>query len=195
MDGGADMISVVFIRHGATKGNLEKRYIGKTDEPLCDIGVAQALRLKEHKFPDERIYISPMKRTVQTAELIFPDKKYLAVEDFRETDFGIFEGKNAQELSGSSEYFKWVDSMCTLPIPGGEDIAEFKKRCVDAFGKITDSLPDGSEVSFVVHGGVIMAIMEAFCDSGAGFYDYHIKNGDFLICKFENGKILDPMRK
>ena len=51
------MISLVFIRHGATKGNLEKRYIGISDEPLCDVGVAQALKLRAYNFPDEYIYI------------------------------------------------------------------------------------------------------------------------------------------
>ena len=42
------MKTLVFIRHGATKGNLEKRYIGRTDEPLCDIGIGQALKLKDY---------------------------------------------------------------------------------------------------------------------------------------------------
>ena len=28
-------MKIVLIRHGATKGNLEKRYIGRTDEDLC----------------------------------------------------------------------------------------------------------------------------------------------------------------
>ena len=31
------MKKLLFIRHGATAGNLERRYIGYTDEPLCDL--------------------------------------------------------------------------------------------------------------------------------------------------------------
>ena len=34
-------MEIVLIRHGATAGNIEKRYIGTTDEPLCDTGTAQ----------------------------------------------------------------------------------------------------------------------------------------------------------
>ena len=34
---GAEM-KLQFIRHGKTQGNLEKRYIGSTDEPLCAKG-------------------------------------------------------------------------------------------------------------------------------------------------------------
>ena len=37
-------MKIVLIRHGATKGNLEKRYIGRTDEDLCGEGIK---KLKE----------------------------------------------------------------------------------------------------------------------------------------------------
>ncbi len=184
------MKTLVFIRHGATKGNLEKRYIGRTDEPLCDIGVEQVLELRNYNFPKEYIYISPMKRTMQTANLIFPECKYVVEEDFKEIDFGVFEGKNALELSGNGEYRLWVDSMCTLSIPNGESVTDFKERCVSSFRKIIKSLPDKSSASFVVHGGVIMAILEAFAENKGDFYDYHIKNGEFLRCRFINEKII-----
>lgn len=183
------MITLVFIRHGATEGNLEKRYIGRTDEPLCDIGIMQALRLREHNFPKKHIFVSPMKRAKQTAEIIFPKSEYVIEENFKEMDFGIFEGKSAVELSENEEYRRWVDSMCTLPVPNGESVVGFKKRCIDAFKKIAESLPDGSKASFVIHGGVIMAILEALSEEKSSFYDYHIKNGEFLICNFKNGKI------
>ena len=189
------MISLVFIRHGATKGNLEKRYIGCTDEPLCNEGIKQALDLREHNFPNEYVFVSPMKRTVQTAELIFPESKYITEDDFRETDFGIFDGKTASELSENKEYRLWVDSMCMSPVPGGESIAKFKKRCVNAFKKIIKFLPDDAEASFVVHGGVIMAILEAFAETKGSFYDYHIKNGEFIACRFENNRIVTGVNK
>lgn len=183
------MITMVFIRHGATKGNTEKRYIGSTDEPLCDLGIAQSLSLRQYSFPSEYIFVSPMKRARQTAEIIFPHCKYTVEDDFKETDFGIFEGKNATELSEDKDYIAWVSSMCTLPIPKGEDITEFKKRCTEAFSKTAKNIPDGSGACFVLHGGVIMAIMEEFSKDKADFYDYHIGNGEFVICKFDGTNI------
>lgn len=184
------MINIVFIRHGATQGNLEKRYVGRTDEPLCDLGTRQALSLREHKFPSEHIFVSPMQRARQTAEIIFPESRYTVAEDFRETDFGIFEGKTASELSEDRDYRAWVSSMCTMPIPKGEDIMQFKRRCTETFRKIIEAMPDGEAASFVLHGGVIMAIMEEFCEGGADFYDYHIENGEFVICKFDGERLL-----
>ena len=183
------MISVVFIRHGATEGNIQKKYIGSTDEPLCDLGIEQASDLKKHNFPSEYVFVSPMQRTIQTAEIVFPNCKYTVAENFRETDFGIFEGKSAHELAEDKYYKAWVDSGCSLPIPNGEYVESFKKRCIDAFTKAVHSLPDGSSASFVVHGGVIMAIMEAFCADGGNFYDYHIANGEFVECVFRDEKL------
>lgn len=40
-------MKIVLIRHGATKGNLEKRYIGRTDEDLCGEGIK---KLKEDTY-------------------------------------------------------------------------------------------------------------------------------------------------
>ena len=182
------MIEVVFIRHGATAGNLERRYIGRTDEPLCPLGIEQAEKLKGLCEPDY-LFVSPMLRTQQTAEIVFPKMKAETVEDFRETDFGIFEGKTANELTDDKNYVNWLESMCLDPIPGGERVEDFKNRCCKAFSQIVDKLPDACTAAFVVHGGVIMSTLERFGNEGKSFYDYHIKNGEYIRCTYENDKI------
>ena len=55
-------MEIIFIRHGATAGNLERRYIGRTDEPLCPLGVEQIEKLKGLFEPDY-LFVSPMLRT------------------------------------------------------------------------------------------------------------------------------------
>ena len=181
------MIQLIFIRHGATAGNLEKRYIGSTDEPLCDIGIAQVESLRKHNFQADLLYVSPMLRTRQTAELLFPKMDYTFVSDFRETNFGLFEGKTAEELSRCPEYQTWVESMCLDPIPQGENVTAFKARCCSAFETIMKNLPDNSKAAFVVHGGVIMAILEAYAQPKKGFYDYYVENGNYLVTSLFRG--------
>lgn len=171
------MIELLFIRHGATAGNLEKRYIGRTDEPLCAEGLAQIRELKKRRFQADRLFVSPMLRTRQTAEILFPELPCTLVSDFRETDFGVFEGKTAAELSDCPAYQIWVDSQCLDPIPQGESVSQFKTRCRAAFAEILQTLPDGTRAAFVVHGGVIMSILEAYARPGKPFYAYHIANG------------------
>ena len=183
------MIDIFFIRHGATEGNLRRRYIGRTDEPLCEEGIAQVKALQKRGLSVDRLFVSPMLRTRQTAELLFPQMPYTVVDGLAETDFGRFEGKSADELSGDLAYQAWVDAMCLTPIPGGESVADFKIRCCEAFTETIRTVPDGSCVGFVVHGGVIMAIMEAYARPKKDFYAYHIGNGECLACTYD-GRVL-----
>ncbi len=83
---------VVLIRHSKTAGNLKGRYIGTTDEPLCEEGI----RLLEGKtYPTaELVYVSPMKRCRETASLIYPTLTQREEPLLRECDFGDFENKN-----------------------------------------------------------------------------------------------------
>ena len=174
------MIELLFIRHGATEGNLHHRYIGRTDELLCEEGVAQVKALQKRGLPVDRLFVSPLLRTRQTAELLFPQMPYTVVDGLIETDFGRFEGKSADELSGDLAYQAWVDAMCLAPIPEGESVTDFKTRCCEAFAETIKNVPDGSRVGFVVHGGVILSIMEAYARPKKDFYAYHIGNGECL---------------
>lgn len=183
------MNRIYFIRHGATAGNLEKRYIGRTDEPLCAQGVLQLEQLRERELQVDRLFVSPALRTRQTAELLFPQMSPVIVKDLIETDFGIFEGKSAAELEGDPAYRAWVDSWCRDPIPGGESVDGFKARCCAAFRTCVTGLPAGSSAAFVIHGGCIMAILEFFAVPKKDFYDYHISNGGCVACRWLNGRI------
>ena len=183
------MIRLLFIRHGATAGNLEKRYIGSTDEALCEIGIEQMEQLQKQNFQIDRLFVSPMQRTHQSAEILFPHTAYTIVEDFRETDFGLFEGKTAAELSDMPAYQQWVDSGCLAPIPQGERVEDFKSRCCAAFEKILKTVPDNTCAAFVIHGGVIMSILEAYVSPKNDFYSYHIANGAYITALYEGTMI------
>ncbi len=173
---------IVFIRHGKTAGNIEKRYIGRTDEPLCAEGISE---LKARKYPDcERVITSPMKRCIETAKLIYPNREMIICDDLRECDFGDFEGKNYLELSNNSDYQRWIDSGGTLPFPNGESPEGFKARCVRGFLEMIGQC-DGKTAAFVVHGGTIMAIFERFGFPKRGYYDYQAENGSGYIAEFD----------
>lgn len=163
----------ILIRHGKTAGNLEKRYIGVTDEALCEQGIEE-LRLLVLP-PADRLFVSPMLRCRQTAAILYPHRVPVVVPDFRECDFGLFEGKNYQELNGREEYQRWIDSGGELPFPGGECRADFARRCVRAFEQIAESCPDGTH-ALIVHGGVIMSIMEEYARPAGSYYDFQVDN-------------------
>ena len=51
------MRTFYLIRHGRTAGNLERRYIGSTDEPLCPEGRQEISGLRAPEA--DRVFASP----------------------------------------------------------------------------------------------------------------------------------------
>lgn len=170
---GAHQMKWILIRHGQTQGNMEHRYIGcRTDEPLCREGIA-ALQGKEYP-PVSRVFVSPMKRCLETAALIYPGIPVQVINDFRECDFGEFENRNYAELNGNAMYQAWIDSGGVLPFPGGESRAQFSARCAASFERIRKQTEN---CAVIAHGGTIMAIMECFASPRGTYYDFQVSNG------------------
>ena len=172
-------MSVALIRHGLTRGNLEHRYIGcRTDESLCDEGVS-ALRAREYP-PVRRVFASPMRRCVETAAILYPGIEPEIVGDFRECDFGAFEGMSYAELNGRADYQAWIDSGGELPFPGGESRAQFAARCFRAFEALL-ALDLRDDWAIVAHGGTIMAIMERYARPKGNYFDFQMPCGDGFV--------------
>ena len=181
------MKTIAFIRHGMTQGNLEKRYIGRTNQPLCEKGTVQAKALFGNGMPDcSFVFASPYLRCLQTAHILFPYRQIKILDDLRECDFGDFEGKTAEELEQDASYAAWLNEKCVTPIPGGEGVMEFKERCCAAFEEAVQTLPDDATAAFVIHGGTIMAILERFAQPMRQFYEYHIGNCELILCDYDD---------
>ena len=204
---------IYLIRHSMTKGNKEKRYIGTTDESLCLEGI-QLLEERKGMYPEVTyVYVSPMKRCVQTAEIIYPEMMkagaYSCNEKLRECDFGLFENHNYIELSGCPEYQAWIDSGGTIGFPGGENQKAFCDRVQTAFEACIrdDVMPkacnwgqtyagqNAAEKEFttamVVHGGTIMAILSKWAMPHQDYFHWQVKNGCGYEFEMRNGEIVD----
>ncbi|MCI5648859.1 MAG: histidine phosphatase family protein [Fusicatenibacter sp.] len=180
------MIRMAMIRHGKTHGNLQGRYIGVTDEPLCEEGISELKEMETDTV--ELLFVSPMLRCIETAELLYPYAKKIQIPELAECNFGEFENKNYQELQDNQKYQDWVDSMATLAFPGGESLQEFKNRCIRGFDKVVDTCirRHYKNVALIVHGGTIMSIMEAYGVPKREYYDWHVDNGrGYHICLSE----------
>ena len=161
------------IRHGLTAGNAARRYVGKTDEPLCPEGRADAE--KKTKDPAlERVYVSPLLRARETAAILFPNAEQVVINDLREMDFGAFEGRSADEMENDPAYRAWVEDLCRGACPGGESQAGFHARVRDAFTETVCALE--TDATFVVHGGVIMSILWQFAVPQKEFYEWITPN-------------------
>ena len=67
--------------------------------------------------------------------MLFPHQEHTILQDLRETDFGLFEGKNAAELVDNAAYRRWVDSGCQGRIPAANRCKNSKRGAVRPFAK------------------------------------------------------------
>ena len=179
-------MKIVLIRHFKTKGNLEHRYVGTTDEELLPVTTIGYYEEVEH------VYVSPLKRCIQTMQIIYPKHPYQVVEAFKECDFGDFEYKNYLELSKDPDYQAWIDANGMARFPNGEFPKHFKMRCQNAFlNSIQECINQQIEsVAFVVHGGTIMSIMECFANEQKSYYDYQVKNGAGFVLNLKEEEFM-----
>ena len=102
---------ICLIRHGITEGNKNKLYYGFADIPLAEEGIYQLKELAAAGIYPEGdgadFYTSGLKRTEQTLELIYGQRKHETLESLREINFGDYEMKSHGELKDSEEYRIW----------------------------------------------------------------------------------------
>lgn len=182
-----NIMEMIWIRHAMTAGNLEKRYIGVTDEPLCEEGIAL---LKEEQpltgVPDI-VFTSPLLRCRQTAGLLFPGAEQIVIGELAEMNFGIFENRAFRgDLEYSGEYQSWLNSQCEDPVPDGESKEAFTLRCLEGFQKALgilkqrygeDYLSADLTAAFVVHGGTIMSVFSRYALPQKRYYEWNPGNG------------------
>lgn len=155
-----------FFRHGLTKANEEGRYIGRTDYALSDYGAAQLVSKKDaFVYPRvEKIYLSPLRRCVETAEILFPGVETMPLWNLAEMDFGSFEGKKAQDLASNAAWREWMRGGAEVRAPGGESLQEVQVRIFKALCAIIGDMMRGGYTSCaaITHAGILANALAGF---------------------------------
>ena len=150
---------LILIRHGDLGDRRRGRYIGRTDTPLSAEGRRQAAALAEplvRLLNGESVFVSPLRRTRETAEFALGRGANFAVDsDLREIDFGRWEGMGFAEILAAdpAAVDRWAALAEDFALPDGESIGNFRKRIAMAAGRIAAD-PAGTVV-VITHGGVI----------------------------------------
>ena len=127
-------MKLFLIRHGESKGNKEQRFRGRADFELTENGIKQAHRIAEYIKTEkiEMIYTSPLKRAVQTAEIISNAVKteYEISQALNNINLGVWEGKKKDyvEKHFKKEWNVWIREPEKLQIEGMESVSKMKKR-------------------------------------------------------------------
>ena len=153
---------IVLLRHGNTVGNSHERFHGSSDVALSDEGREQVRAAGRHLATEvfDVVAASPLRRAWQSASLLVPNHPILLIPEFREIDFGRWEGLTAEEIEARDPvvYRAWREQAPDFEFPGGERRAAFRERVARGFAALVRT---GAENAFVVtHRGVIRALAE-----------------------------------
>jgi probable phosphoglycerate mutase len=120
------MPQLYLIRHGETEWSLSGQHTGRTDKELTENGRAQAECAKEllRKVSFVRVLSSPLKRAMETAQLVGLGSRVEARDELMEVNYGDFEGKTTKEIRESVP--DW--SLWTHACPNGESLQDAAKR-------------------------------------------------------------------
>ena len=169
--------TIRLIRHELTQANIERRYIGWTDQSIVRHVSA------DMPFKPNVIYGSDLKRCEETATCYFPSVPFIANVQLRETNFGDFEMKTYNELQHNPLYRAWIDDPLSVAPPNGESLKAFNTRILTAFQEV---IKGKEEVTVIVHGGVIKVILANYLHKA--FHDVHATHRTIYTLVLDGGK-------
>ncbi len=157
-------MTVLFLRHGESEGNVLRAIQGWYDYPLTERGHRQA-SYAAARLADcgaSTLYTSPLRRAADTAGAVATATGLLAIEtpDFREYCFG-----EAQSMRWAEAAAKWglADRDWGVgKVPGEEGMEAFRARVARQFEALLDAHEDDLAIS-VLHAGTLGAIVEYVC--------------------------------
>lgn len=171
------------IRHGETDFNKKRFFYGKADVSINETGKEQASKIHQllKGRAISRIYTSQLKRTLETAAIIFPDQIPTAYKALNERDFGLWEGRTANEIQAAFPlvWEEWLESPFDVTPSKAEPFQKFKDRVQSIVEEIRETEDD--EIAIVGHLGVLRLIYQFLVDPEADFWSIDIPQGTVLL--------------
>lgn len=166
------MKEIFFVRHGETV--LPHRYVGKSDIDLSENGRKQVSLLVPfaHSCLFSHVYCSPLRRCVQSADLMGLTLKIDYDRRLCEIDFGLWEGRTFAEIEASFPKLvaKWCRNDPDFCFPEGEKMIDFYGR-IESFAQTIQALDD-DKILIIAHGGVIRHLLCKFLNLSFNNYLY-----------------------
>lgn len=144
-------MKIYLVRHAESVYNARKILQGRIDCELSEKGINDT-KEQAKCFLDEFdvVFCSPLKRTKQTAEILFPNNDIIYDERIIERSLGEWEG------TPNTDEKQFFLKNKVLP-PKGESFLQIDERVKSFFDMLKREYVD-KKVLLVTHGGVINAI-------------------------------------
>jgi broad specificity phosphatase PhoE len=140
------LLRIILVRHGQTQWNAGsaggEHFRGRIDVPLNAVGEAQAQAVAERlaAVAFSAVYASPLLRAMRTAEPIACGRG-LAVTPFEgllDIDYGEWGGLAHTQVAAQwpTLYTRWRSAPHEVQVPGGESLAEVRRRILAGLDEI-----------------------------------------------------------
>lgn len=188
---------LLLLRHGQTPLSIERRYSGRGNPELTELGRDQALRAAKRLAARAQrdadgpgiaaVVCSPLSRARATAEaaaaeLGLPVQIH---EGLTETDFGRWEGLTFREATERDRelHTSWIGDTSVAP-PGGESFDTVTRRVLDVRSELVDRYA-GGEVLVVSHVTPIKVMLRDALGVGSSFlYRMHLDLASLSVAEF-----------
>ena len=185
---------VILMRHGQAENNVNRILVGRHIEShLTDYGRQQVEDTARYlqNVPIEKVYVSPVTRTVETAKIV---SKILGIsyeidERLYEIELGKLAGMNYDDIIDKYgnlflKFYAGADSM--LSNYGVESFTAVKRRIKDLMDEIKETEHD-KNVLMITHLDPIKAAISVLLDlKPEALFHWHIRNAALTILKHES---------
>jgi len=157
-------LKLYFLRHGETIYSQTGGYCGRLNPELTTAGMemAEELATAYKSTPWKAIFVSPMQRTISTAE---PLCKAIGLDmqlrdGLMEINYGEWEGKTNADIKQNytDDYVRWLTEPAWNPPTGGETAVEIASRSSLVVAEIQKIYTEGN-VLIVSHKATIRIIL------------------------------------
>ena len=160
-------MKIYLIRHGESKANVERLFVGNGDVPLTERGLAQARRTAQElkDIQVDAIYSSDLDRAYQTAMQTATLLNVPVIKDagLREINVGKYEfiPHETMRTEYSDKWNEWLNDFANATFDGGESVAYLYDRVSKTIKKIAEQNPE--KTVFIFSHATSIRCFAAYC--------------------------------
>ena len=172
-------MKVYVVRHGETPSNLTGIVAGRSEESLTENGRKQAQAVNEQLegLDFDAVFVSPVRRTLETAEIIVPEYPFVLDDRITERDLGDLQNHTIDELWQMPH---WNSETETRTPEGAETFAAGLSRVEDFLAEKKAEFPDG-QILLITHSFISRCLW--FLEKG-NYQDFSHPNHEIRIYNF-----------
>ena len=146
----AQKLRLIVVRHGETPSNLTGVVTGRSGDTLTANGKSQMVKVREQLASKKflAVYASPMKRCVESVQIVAPEYDPIYDDRLAERDLGELKDYTIDQLW---EKPLWNSLETTRMDGGAETLLSGLERVKSFLADLKEKYPDGGELLLVTH--------------------------------------------